>query len=101
MPKMKPMRAEMAEELVQLPAKAGPPAEMLFGEWYPALRADRLCAGEPEVTMLLEIPLLVGRKSGGKLFAMRDLCPHRGMPLSAGCCDRNTVQCKYQGWRFE
>jgi phenylpropionate dioxygenase-like ring-hydroxylating dioxygenase large terminal subunit len=101
MPKMKPMRAEMAEELVQLPAKAGPPAEMIFGEWYPALRADRLRAGETAVTMLLEIPLLVGRKSDGKLFAMRDLCPHRGIPLSAGWFDGETVQCKYHGWRFE
>jgi len=101
MAKMKPMRAEMAEELVQLPAKAGPPAEMIFGEWYPALRADQLRAGETAVTMLLEIPLLVGRKSDGKLFAMRDLCPHRGIPLSAGWFDGETVQCKYHGWRFE
>src|ERR1700721_4606233 len=101
MGKMKPMRAEMAEELVQLPAKAGPPAEMIFGEWYPALRADQLRAGETAVTMLLEIPLLVGRKSDGKLFAMRDLCPHRGIPLSAGWFDGETVTCKYHGWRFE
>jgi phenylpropionate dioxygenase-like ring-hydroxylating dioxygenase large terminal subunit len=101
MGKMKPMCAEMAEELAQLPAKAGPPAEMIFDEWYPALRADRLRAGETAVTMLLEIPLLVGRKSNGKLFAMRDLCPHRGIPLSAGWFDGETVQCKYHGWRFE
>jgi phenylpropionate dioxygenase-like ring-hydroxylating dioxygenase large terminal subunit len=45
--------------------------------------------------------MLVGRKSDGALFAMRDLCPHRGIPLSAGWFDGETVTCKYHGWRFE
>ena len=97
---MKSIRAEQA--LVQLGGeKPGPAAEMIFGEWYPALRADRLRRGETAVTMLLGIPMLLGRKSDGKLFAMRDLCPHRGIPLSAGWFDGETVQCKYHGWRFE
>ena len=53
------------------------------------------------MTTLLGIPMLLGRKSDGALFAMRDLCPHRGIPLSAGWFDGETVQCKYHGWRFE
>jgi phenylpropionate dioxygenase-like ring-hydroxylating dioxygenase large terminal subunit len=96
---MKPMRAE--QELVQLGAAAGPPAEMIFGDWYPAVRAESLGKGETAVTTLLGIPMLLGRKSNGALFAMRDLCPHRGIPLSAGWFDGETVQCKYHGWRFE
>ncbi len=99
---MKPIRAE---RLVQLTgndvAKPGPPAEMVFGEWYPALRADTLGRSKTAVTTLLGIPMLLGRKSDGALFAMRDLCPHRGIPLSAGWFDGETVQCKYHGWRFE
>jgi len=100
--KMRPIRA--GQQLVQLagaPAKDGPPAELIFGEWYPALRADTLRREDTAVTMLLGIPLLLGRKSDGQLFAMRDLCPHRGIPLSAGWFDGETVQCKYHGWRFE
>jgi phenylpropionate dioxygenase-like ring-hydroxylating dioxygenase large terminal subunit len=97
---MKPIRA--GQPLVQLAtAKDGPPAEMIFGEWYPALRADGMRRGETAVTMLLGIPMLVGRKGDGSLFALRDLCPHRGIPLSAGWFDGETVQCKYHGWRFE
>ena len=96
---MKPMRAE--QELVQLGAAAGPPAEMIFGDWYPAVRVGSLGKGETAVTMLLGIPMLLGRKNDGALFAMRDLCPHRGIPLSAGWFDGETVQCKYHGWRFE
>ncbi len=51
--------------------------------------------------MLLGIPLVLGRKKDGAVFALRDLCPHRGIPLSAGWFDGETVQCKYHGWRFE
>ena len=46
-----------------------------------------LRAGKTAKAMLLGVPLLLGRKNDGKLFAMRDLCPHRGIPLSAGWFD--------------
>ena len=74
---------------------------MIFGEWYPAARAADLKTGKTRTAMLLGVPLLMGRKSDGTIFAMRDLCPHRGIPLSAGWFDGETVQCKYHGWRFE
>src|SRR5580698_1397084 len=101
MPRMRPIAAGRAPELVQLDAvaKPGPPTDFIYGDWYPALRTDTL--REPRTTTLLNIPLLIGRKRDGKLFAMRDLCPHRGIPLSAGWFDGDTVQCKYHGWRFE
>ncbi|HEY4355387.1 MAG TPA: Rieske (2Fe-2S) protein [Acidobacteriaceae bacterium] len=103
MGKMKPIAAGRAPELVQLDAvaKPGPPAEMIFSDWYPALRADKLKRGDTALSTLLGIPMLVGRKADGAMFAMRDLCPHRGIPLSAGWFDGETVQCKYHGWRFE
>ena len=80
---------------------AGPPTELIFGEWYPALRTSSLGRGRAVKTLLLGVPLLVGRKTDGALFALRDLCPHRGIPLSAGWFDGETVQCKYHGWKFE
>src|SRR6202012_2146073 len=101
MGKMRPIRVEGQQGLVQLAGAAGPAAEMVFGDWYPAMRAEGLRAGGAATALLLGIPPLVGRKAGGKLFAMRDLCPHRGIPLSAGWFDGETVMCKYHGWRFE
>jgi len=74
---------------------------MIFGDWYPALRVGGLKAGKTAKAMLLGIPVLLGRKKDGEVFALRDLCPHRGIPLSAGWFDGETVQCKYHGWRFE
>ncbi len=98
MAKMRPIRAAEQTGLVQLP---GPAAEMVFGDWYPAMRAADLKPGQTATALLLGIPLLLGRKADGRLFAMRDLCPHRGIPLSAGWFDGETVMCKYHGWRFE
>ncbi|GAC1424019.1 MAG: aromatic ring-hydroxylating dioxygenase subunit alpha [Acidobacteriaceae bacterium] len=90
-------------QLVQLAAAttAGPSTELVFGDWYPACRADTLRTAEARTVLLLGTPLLVGRRADGRLFAMRDLCPHRGIPLSAGWFDGETVMCKYHGWRFE
>ena len=78
-----------------------PATELIFGEWYPALRAKVLKVGTTQTSMLLGVPLLLGRKRDGTIFAMRDLCPHRGIPLSAGWFDGEHVQCKYHGWKFE
>ena len=33
--------------------------------------------------MMLGEPVLLGRDDAGAVFALRDICPHRGMPLSA------------------
>ena len=50
---------------------------------------------------LLEVPLVLGRTSEGKAFAMRDSCPHRGIPLSYGHFDGKNLQCSYHGWEFD
>jgi len=86
-------------DVIQIPA--GPPAELIFGEWYPAARVDTLNVGKMTTAMLLGVPLVLGRKHDRSLFALKDLCPHRGIPLSAGWFDGETVQCKYHGWKFE
>ena len=98
---MRPIAAGREPSLIQLDAtsKPGPPTDFIYNDWYPALRTDTL--REPVTTTLLNIPLLIGRKRDNSLFALRDLCPHRGIPLSAGWFDGDTVQCKYHGWRFE
>lgn len=51
--------------------------------------------------MLLGVPLVLGRDSKGRAFAMRDSCPHRGIPLSFGRFDGEKVECCYHGWKFD
>ena len=79
----------------------GPSATLIYDDWYPAMRANGLRKGKLATAMLLGIPLVLGRRGDGRLFAMRDSCPHRGIPLSVGWFDGNRVTCRYHGWEFE
>ena len=81
--------------------KQTPDSLMLFGFWYRALPGSVVRRGELHSTMLLEQPLVVGRDQQGRAFALRDACPHRGMPLSCGRFDAGEIECSYHGWRFE
>jgi phenylpropionate dioxygenase-like ring-hydroxylating dioxygenase large terminal subunit len=76
-------------------------AGFLWDFWYPALRSTEIRGRKLVTAMLLEVPLVLGRTSDGQAFAMRDSCPHRGIPLSYGHFDGQTVECSYHGWRFE
>jgi nitrite reductase/ring-hydroxylating ferredoxin subunit len=80
---------------------AGPTATLIYDDWYPALRSDRLRGKTLKTAMLLDLPLVLGRRNDGQIFAMRDSCPHRGIPLSVGWFDGNNLTCRYHGWEFE
>jgi phenylpropionate dioxygenase-like ring-hydroxylating dioxygenase large terminal subunit len=78
-------------------------AEPLFLRdcWYMAALARDVRAGTVKRKMLLGEPVALGRMKNGEAFALRDICPHRGVPLSAGrVMPENTVECPYHGWRF-
>jgi phenylpropionate dioxygenase-like ring-hydroxylating dioxygenase large terminal subunit len=83
----------------------GPASEadlgFLWDFWYPALPSSDISGHKLVTAMLLEVPLVLGRTSEGKAFAMRDSCPHRGIPLSHGHFDGKNLQCSYHGWKFE
>jgi phenylpropionate dioxygenase-like ring-hydroxylating dioxygenase large terminal subunit len=76
-------------------------AGFLWDFWYPAMRSAEIRGNKLVTAMLLEVPLVLGRTSEGRAFAMRDSCPHRGIPLSYGHFDGATVECSYHGWRFD
>jgi phenylpropionate dioxygenase-like ring-hydroxylating dioxygenase large terminal subunit len=79
----------------------GPAATLIYDDWYPALRTDTLRRGKLSRAMLLDIPLVLGRLEDGRVFALRDSCPHRGIPLSYGWFDGRRLTCRYHGWEFE
>ncbi|HET7750478.1 MAG TPA: Rieske 2Fe-2S domain-containing protein, partial [Terriglobales bacterium] len=83
------------------PQRQAPDSEMLFGFWYRALPSESVRHNRLQKAMLLEIPLVVGRDAQGRAFALRDACPHRGMPLSCGSFDGRQVECSYHGWKFD
>jgi len=68
--------------------------------WYFAVPGERLTRGRMLAKTLLGEPLLLGRDAGGQVFALRNICPHRGIPLSYGRFDGREIECCYHGWRF-
>src|SRR5260370_13847232 len=76
-------------------------AGFLWDFWYPAVRSAEIRGHKLVTAMLLEVPLVLGRTSEGKVFAMRDSCPHRWIPLSYGRLDGKVVECRYHGWQFD
>ena len=83
------------------PLREAPDSAMFFGFWYRAAASNHVPRRGLHRAMLLEIPLVIGRDSEGIPFALRDACPHRGMPLSCGKFDGKQLECSYHGWRFD
>jgi len=86
---------------LESPQRQTPDSLMLTGFWYRALPADHVHRNQLEKVMLLEIPLVIGRDRQGQPFALRDACPHRGMPLHCGRFDGENLECGYHGWQFD
>ena len=77
-------------------------AQFLRDLWYFGALSKDLKPGALKRIMLLGEPVLLGRMKSGEAFALRDICPHRGVPLSAGrAMSDDTVECPYHGWRFK
>jgi phenylpropionate dioxygenase-like ring-hydroxylating dioxygenase large terminal subunit len=91
------------ESTFEILRESGPQSDagFLWDFWYPAIKSDAIAGTKLVTAMLLEVPLVLGRTSGGRAFTMRDACPHRGMPLSYGHFDGKNVQCSYHGWQFD
>lgn len=73
--------------------------------WYFVELAKAVRPGRLKRYELLGEPVLLGRDREGGLFALRDICPHRAAPLSAGSlvndpAGAQAVACPYHGWTF-
>ncbi|MGE3622429.1 MAG: Rieske 2Fe-2S domain-containing protein [Bdellovibrionales bacterium] len=68
--------------------------------WYYAMPSHALAKGGMVPKMLLGEPVVFCRGQDGKAFALRNICPHRAIPLSYGNFDGREVECCYHGWRF-
>ena len=71
---------------------------ILARQWFPIARAVDI-KSEPLPVTLIDLELVVYRTSTGFCVA-RDLCPHRGVPLSMGCVDQDELVCAYHGLRY-
>jgi len=72
--------------------------EILARQWYPIAQSAQV-GSAPYKATLLDEPLVVYRVRG-QLVVARDLCPHRGVPLSLGTHDDSGIICAYHGLRY-
>src|SRR5438445_11166387 len=99
--------SEAVRTMMRMDAEAAPEtrphadAGFLWDFWYPAVRSTAIRGQKLVTAMLLEVPLVLGRTSDGKAYAMRDSCPHRGIPLSYGRLAGKVVECCCNGWRLD
>lgn len=71
----------------------------LRGYWYPVRWSSQVGDRPVAVQVCGERVVLV--RDGGRVSALHDRCPHRGVPLSLG--DKQfpgTLSCAYHGWTF-
>lgn len=66
--------------------------------WYP-IAFSREVTDRPFATRLLDERLVVFRVEGRPVVA-RDLCLHRGAPLSSGRVENGEIVCGYHGFRY-
>jgi len=96
-----------SEALVSV-QKAGLPRGCTFTEsdwralassWYPVAYSHDV-ENKPYAATLLDERVVVYRLSDGSLAAARDICYHRGVPLSIGFVENDEIVCKYHGLRY-
>ncbi len=85
--------------------RAGFGRGFLYDIWYFAALSSELRPGRLQRYEILGEPILLGRTRAGAVYALRDVCPHRAAPLSAGklVADGSggeVVECPYHGWTF-
>lgn len=71
---------------------------VLARQWFPVCRADAALA-KPRQVVVLNLRLVVYRLPDG-IRVGRDMCPHRGLPLSGGRIEGEELVCAYHGLRF-
>lgn len=68
--------------------------------WHPVAFSHEVTATQPFAARLLDERLVLFRAEAGHPVAARDLCLHRGAPLSLGAIASGELVCAYHGLRY-
>ena len=64
--------------------------------WYVAASADEV-TDKTLARKICGLDVVIYRGSEGQAIALQDFCPHRGLPLSMGWIEGNSIRCSYHG----
>jgi phenylpropionate dioxygenase-like ring-hydroxylating dioxygenase large terminal subunit len=74
---------------------------MIRNHWYIILESKEVPRDKPVGVLRMGEPLVLWRDQEGNLSCMRDLCPHRGVALSAGKLVGDHLQCPFHAFEFD
>jgi phenylpropionate dioxygenase-like ring-hydroxylating dioxygenase large terminal subunit len=74
-------------------------SDALRGYWHPVAFTTEVTTA-PRGARLLDERLVLFRTEAGTIACFRDLCVHRGTPLSLGWVEGETIVCAYHGWTY-
>lgn len=75
--------------------------EVLKNHWYLAVPSEQIKKNKMHPIEIMGEPVLFFRDSSLVVHAIKDLCPHRGIPLHFGRVVQDMVECPYHGWKFD
>ncbi len=70
------------------------------GKWINAGKVSDIAEGG-SIILQAENKKIALFKSGGKFYAIDNLCPHRGAPLADGHVENCRVTCSWHAWEFD
>lgn len=71
-----------------------------MNQWYVAALGWEV-TGTPLARTYLNQPVVLFRQADGRVVALEDRCPHRGLPLSFGRVEGSGLRCGYHGLLFD
>ena len=74
---------------------------MIPNQWYAILDSKEVRSGKPVGVTRMGEKLVAWRDSKGQVTVMRDLCPHRGVALSAGELKGDCIMCPFHGFEYD
>ncbi len=73
---------------------------MLDGFWCIAAESRLVRPGRLTAAATANQAIVLVCNRSGAVPALENRCSHRGVPLSSGRLDGESIQCPYHGWRF-
>jgi phenylpropionate dioxygenase-like ring-hydroxylating dioxygenase large terminal subunit len=74
---------------------------MIPNQWYVVLESKEVRKGKPVGVTRMGEKMVFWRDTQGKIACAVDLCPHRGVALSAGKVLGDCIQCPFHGFEFD
>jgi 5,5'-dehydrodivanillate O-demethylase len=68
--------------------------------WLPVARSVDIPNGRAKTIKIMNQELTLYRGTGGQAHLVDNRCSHRGVQLSVGYVEEDSIRCLYHGWKF-